>query len=297
METAILLIIAKTTWDGGFCYLAYDPVSGRIRRPVPRSSADDAKIRPHPQNKPLQVGLWYKFQLIPGESNNLTLPPHSQDDIFVKPYIITMHPPKFFEIPQVFDYANWLSPLYATLQPLANDKICDIFDPSFVFKRRYVNAGTNCPSVGVFQCQLNQLRATRTPGSKVPRILIHCKSNIIYNFPFTARNAEGWANFINSHNRSDEPVLLLFSTGRPLNGYPPDVHFDPPRCYILVVGFIKKYLPRPFNPREFFQIPHRQPFHTEQLSQQFPLQRASQQFYRGQLHPHHQGHFLLQPFN
>jgi hypothetical protein len=203
------------------------------------------------------------FQIL-GESNELTLLPHSHDDKFVKPFIMKLqYPPKSFQIQQVFD-THWL---YATLAPLAKDNICDIFDPSYLFKGRYVNAGTNCPSVGVFQCQLSQLRTTRRPGGKAPRILI--KSNIKYNFPFTARDAKGWANYINSHNRPDEPVLLLFSTGRPLNGYPPDVHFDPPRCYILVVGLIlsKRVLPEATTA-----------FHPRQLSQRFHPQLESQQF-------------------
>ncbi|XP_064650613.1 uncharacterized protein LOC135502061 [Lineus longissimus] len=259
MNTRALLIIAKTNWDGAHCYLSYDPIGHRILRPVtfdPGESLANARTKSLQCETPLEIGLWYKFalkeSLLTSVTDAVTLLPHKNDDRFVDTNIVRVDRPDISWMPQNFDImyeTQNRSSLFTILLTLAKSSIEEIFHPTKLIDCKYVNKGTDCPSVGVLQCFLGQLGACPAVSKeRKPKIEIHDEiSDKTYRFPFTAQNADGFANFINSNNRPEEPVLLLFSTGRPWTGYNADEPYDPPRCYVLCVGLVRKYLPRAFN--------------------------------------------------
>jgi hypothetical protein len=249
-KTITLLIIAKSSWNEGLCYLGYDQSSGKILRPVVspnHCTPEDSGIMPWGEGDDFQVGAYYTFKLpkflnIHDATNYSVSLPHRRDDLLVLeddvigPMLPWIEPLEPHESRTYATSFKTVSPLYRQLRPLAEDNIEDVFGLHFNFCERYIKKGTDCPSVGVFRCWKSKLDWC---SNDKPRIMIHGDVPQENRFlPLTAPNAEKYEDFINSGGE-DESVLLILSLGRPFTA---NFKFAPPRCYLLVVGLVRKYV-------------------------------------------------------
>ncbi|CAG2201900.1 unnamed protein product [Mytilus edulis] len=216
-----LRIIAKTTMEGGFCYLALDQSNGRILRPVFNIS-DGLCCWPN-KTIELEVGHLYNFRVIahPDDQSiqrNYMPFPHKNEDIIVTGFVeeLSSFQPLLTQLP-----------LKSLLLSLARLDIQDIFGPCVIKKHHYVDENTPCKSAGI-------LRSNASVKYNNSREKYYCKVKCrsgTYSMPVKAKDILG--------NCIYSDALIILGLGRPFAGgkrwYP---KYSPARSFYLLSEYI-----------------------------------------------------------
>ncbi|XP_031549778.1 uncharacterized protein LOC116287256 [Actinia tenebrosa] len=211
-----LNIIVQTRMKKGYCHLGFDSQSGRILRPFYRPIDGSCCW-----DTPLQIDKTYVFRILSSPRDGpkrLTPLPHNNEDLLVDNQAIKR------------ESNETASPdIFQRLKKLSKSSVEEIFGPG-IKENKYVDEGTDCPSVGVLGCMGSDLEMIRDPFEYRKR---RVKISGGYEPRFTAIDAEHIP-----EDLPDNPTLVVLGLGRPFAGTGQN-HFDPRRCYILVLRILQ----------------------------------------------------------
>ncbi|EDO35716.1 predicted protein [Nematostella vectensis] len=199
-----IVLIAKTDFGDGYCYLGWDIREKKICRPIPDRS--DGYYSWHFKHE-YDVGKAYEFTSKDIAQNWY---PKTPEDIGVsgKMSIIEENP-----MPNMF----------AELEAIAKNSVEEIWPniiEDFTFVRQDKN--TNHNSTGILKCRRDNLHYYKYSEHGVGKERMFLKNNKKYNFPLQ----------VIDHNLGDIPekedVLVVLGLARPLQG----------KCYIMAIGLL-----------------------------------------------------------
>lgn len=239
VQMITLRIICKAKMNGGYCYLGVDEGIPRLLRPI-------YNIEPHKccWDVNFVIGSLIEFQVIHHPDNQasnqpLTAYPHRNEDLIVNKE--TTAPVLGFE---------W-NPI--NLLPHCKKNIFEIFPKLTIQQNQkcfvYENAeNAKCPSAGILLAEQKDIKIESSFNEWKQKItktvhINNCKgpnSNMELRFSYTA--VEERLMFPTSQYENNGKSIVILGLGRPLKGdlgYP----FDPPRCYVLVVGILGFTMP------------------------------------------------------
>ncbi|XP_031570683.1 uncharacterized protein LOC116305007 [Actinia tenebrosa] len=215
-----LHIIAKTRMNRGSCHLGlcFNSGSSRIFRPLYRTQESQCCW-----NQPLELDKEYNFNILGTSGESFTPLPHSNEDLLVDHRSM-----------QILDSnVSSSDDVFTELQNMAKLSVEDIFGPNTIRQNKYVDEGSDCPSVGVLSCMGSNLEMIRDPFNYRKR---RVKIPGGYEPRFTASDAENIP-----EDLPDNPTLVVLGLARPFAGTGQN-HFDPKRCYILVLRILQNTL-------------------------------------------------------
>ena len=219
-SVAELDIIAKSRMNDGQCIMAIDR-SNKFYRPIYRTDADTCCW---PMWREFKVGYRYKFTILryPDDTAEALTPyPHRNEDTLVEKEV------ELVEEEVERESGDRRSDLYDCLYKSAVSNIEDIFEE--IQGRKYVDELTECSSFGILRCKERDLRVeTNEYGKK--RLIISLPDNVKYDLPLKAYEYDYPGN-------NNTEALVLLGLGRP---YDKEGQYSPKRCYILVVGILKR---------------------------------------------------------
>jgi hypothetical protein len=220
-----LTIVAKTILGNGFCYIGYSHECQRLFRPI-----YDARYL-NWRSDCMNVGDRYRFKVLPSPntipspnpilspnpipspnpilSPNPTHLPHSNDDVLVAA-----------ETPLKIASDDWA--FLAKLNELGKTTLEDIFGDGNVHWGRYVEVGTDCPSVGILKQTSVFIQDVRKNDGKIQ------KRVFLENTPTDLPLSNGVSPAILPATN----VLLVIGLAR--GGW--EKH--PEQCFLMVVGIL-----------------------------------------------------------
>ena len=168
-------------------------------------------------------GRTYRFVI--GDSTPKSAFPHKHEDIVVdrcpSPGHVQLQEPKLYEM----------------LLPSSTTVVTDIFPPDKIKENRYIEECTNCPSVGILRCKVPDIKISKNDSN------YRCEIFSEFNFPVTAQNRESLITDL-ADCAPENSLLVLLGLARPFAGTE-QCNFNPRRCYIMVIGIIRKELKKP----------------------------------------------------
>jgi len=200
-----LCIIAKTRFNAGFCYLGFSREDQCLIRPIYNTDVGHCCWS---KNQELDLGRWYRFHAY-SKQKDLTALPHSNDDLVVT---------------NKYNEGSPVEDLYSLLEPFSKGSTREIFGTYY----KFVNEGTDCPSLGVIKTQRKTL-STFMDNKNNMRIRFGNQD-----FRYTDLEAADL-----SAIPADDDVLLLVGLGRPWH-WEGDSFKGTKRCYILGLGVISQ---------------------------------------------------------
>lgn len=207
-----LIIVASTFMSETFeCVMAWDNEEKKLLRPVTEKK----------NSWPLRtftLGRTYRFVF--GDSTPKSAWPHKHEDIVVgkspSPGHVQLQEPELYEM----------------LVPSSTTVVTDIFPPDKIKKHRYIEECTNCPSVGILRCKVSDIKISKDDSN------YRCEIFSEFNFPVTAQNRESLITDF-TDCAPENSLLVLLGLARPFAGKGRN-NFNPRRCYIMVIGIIRK---------------------------------------------------------
>ena len=198
-----LIVVASTFMSAGYeCVMTWSEERNTLLRPVTNLATNSWRLGT------FQVGHKYKFEVVDLNPAN-AIWPHKSEDILVK-----ADPPPDEGIEAA---------LYDRLFDLSRESVTAVFHPGEIQEGKYIIEETQCPSVGILRCNSSDISIYRNTK-------IRCNISEIYDFSVTAQNQEKLIQMFPIEHENDFPILVLLGLARPW-----DI-FDPPRCYIMVIG-------------------------------------------------------------
>lgn len=184
------------------CVIIWSEERNTLLRPVTNLTTNSWRLGT------FQVGRKYMFEVVDLNPAN-AIWPHKSEDILVNAHPT---PDKGIE-----------TALYDSLFKLSKKSVTDVFNPGEIQEGKYIIEETQCPSVGILQCNSSDISIYRNTK-------IRCNISEIYDFPVTAQNQETLFQMFPIKHTKDFPILVLLGLARPWSKY------KPPRCYIMVIG-------------------------------------------------------------
>ena len=204
-----LIVVASTFMSAGYeCVITWNEERNRLLRPVTNLTTNSWRLGT------FQVGHKYKFEVVDLNPAN-AIWPHKSEDILVKADPL---PDEGIE-----------AALYDRLFDLSKESVTAVFHPGEIQEGKYIIEETQCPSVGILKCQSSDISIHRESQHN-GRETIRCKISGNYDFSVKAQNQETLIQMFPIEHENDFPILVLLGLARPW-----DI-FDPPRCYIMVIG-------------------------------------------------------------
>ena len=203
-----LIVVASTFMSAGNeCVITWSEERNKLLRPVTNLTTNSWRLGT------FQVGHKYKFEVVDLNPAN-AIWPHKSEDILVKADPL---PDEGTE-----------AALYDRLFDLSKESVTAVFHPGEIQEEKYIIKETQCPSVGILRCQSSDISIYREwyNGKEV----IRCKISGNYYLKVKAQNQETLIQMFPIEHKNDFPILVLLGLARPW-----DI-FDPPRCYIMVIG-------------------------------------------------------------
>lgn len=111
--------------------------------------------------------------------------------------------------------------------------VFNVFAPGVIHEGKYIIEGTECPSVGILQCNLSDIMMFKNPFNMSAT---RCWIFQVFDFPVKAQNQDALLKSLNGRP-ANAPVLVLLGLGRQFAGAGVNV-YNPRRCHILVIGVI-----------------------------------------------------------
>ena len=178
-----------------------------------------------------KVGQVYWFVILDSNPSN-AIWPHKSEDTIVQ---INPVPVSTVSAPRVpVQYTE--SEMYNMLFGSSVKSVFSLFAPGVIHERKYIIEGTECPSVGILQCNLGDIMMFKNPfNMSATRCRIEI-SDQEFVFPVTAQNQDALLTSLKERS-ANTSVLVLLGLARPLAGTDVNV-YNPRRCYILVIGVI-----------------------------------------------------------
>ena len=189
------------------CVITWSEERNKLLRPVTNLTTNSWRLGT------FQVGHKYKFEVVNLNPAN-AIWPHKSEDILVKADPL---PDEGIE-----------AALYDRLFDLSKESVTAVFHPGEIKEEKYIIKETQCPSVGILRCQSSDISIYQEwyNGKKV----IKCKISGNYYLKVKAKNQETLIQMFPIEHKNDFPILVLLGLARPWD------KFDPPRCYIMVIG-------------------------------------------------------------
>lgn len=217
-----LVVVASTFMSNSFeCVIGWSIEDEKLIRPVTNLEGNSWNLGT------FTVGRKYKFVIVDSNPVN-AIYPHKSEDIIVKDPRQTVigdppEPVKFTE-----------SQMYDMLFGSSVESVSSVFAPGVIHERKYITEKTECPSVGILQCHLGDIRMVEdSKSTKRCRIEI---SKQVFVFPVTAQNQAALSMSLKERS-ANTPVLVLLGLARPFAGTGNN-NYNPRRCYILVISMI-----------------------------------------------------------
>ena len=219
-----LVIAASTFMRNGFeCVIGWSIEDMKLIRPVTNVAGNSWKL------ETFTVGCQYEFVIVDSNPSD-AIYPHKSEDI-----IVGATPDLMFSTDPLtgvpFVPVNTESQMYNMLFGSSVESVYSVFAPGVIYEGKYIIEGTECPSVGILQCNLGDIMMYKNPFN-----ISRCRIFQVFDFPVTAQNRDALLNSLNERP-ANTPVLVLLGLGRPFAGTGDNV-YNPRRCYILVIGVI-----------------------------------------------------------
>ena len=219
-----LVIVASTFMRNGFeCVIGWSIEDMKLIRPVTNVAGNSWKL------ETFTVGCQYEFVIVDSNPSD-AIYPHKSEDI-----IVGATPDLMFSTDPLtgvpFVPVNTESQMYNMLFGSSVESVYSVFAPGVIYEGKYIIEGTECPSVGILQCNLGDIMMYKNPFNKS-----RCRIFQVFDFPVTAQNRDALLNSLNERP-ANTSVLVLLGLGRPFAGTGDNV-YNPRRCYILVIGVI-----------------------------------------------------------
>ena len=203
-----LIVVASTFMSAAYeCVITWSEERNKLLRPVTNLTTNSWRLGT------FQVGHKYKFEVVDLNPAN-AIWPHKSEDILVKADPL---PDEGIE-----------AALYDRLFDLSKESVTAVFHPGEIQEEKYIIKETQCPSVGILRCQSSDISIYRE--WKNGREAIRCKISGNYDLKVKAQNQETLIQMFPIEHENDFPILVLLGLARPWD------NFDPPRCYIMVIG-------------------------------------------------------------
>ena len=203
-----LIVVASTFMSAGYeCVMTWSEERNTLLRPVTNLTTNSWRLRT------FEVGHKYKFEVVDLNPAN-AIWPHKSEDILVK---ADRPPDEGIE-----------AALYDRLFDLSKESVTAVFHPGEIQEEKYIIKETQCPSVGILRCQSSDISIYREWYNGKEEI--RCKISGNYYLKVKAQNQETLIQMFPIEHKNDFPILVLLGLARPW-----DI-FDPPRCYIMVIG-------------------------------------------------------------
>ena len=227
-----LVIVASTFMRDGFeCVIGWSIENNKLIRPVTNLAGNSWILRT------FTVGCTYQFVIFDSNPSD-AIYPHKSEDIIVgaTPFLLvsTVPIPGALAVP-----VNTESQMYNMLFGSSVRLVINVFAPGVIHEGKYIIEGTECPSVGILQCNLGDIMMFKNPfNMSATRCRIEI-SDQVFDFPVTAQNQDALLKSLNERP-ANTPVLVLLGLARPFAGTGVNV-YNPRRCYILVIGVIMQH--------------------------------------------------------
>lgn len=204
-----LIIVATTFMKGGReCVMAWNKEKKKLLRPVTEKN-NSWRLRT------FTLGRTYRF--VTDGSTPKSAWHHKHEDIVVgkspSPRHVQLQEPELYEM----------------LVPSSTTVVTDIFLDK-IKEKRYIEECTNCPSVGILRCKVTDIKISKHDSK------YRCKIFFEFNFPVTAQNRALLITDL-ADCAPENSLLVLLGLARPFTG---ENNFNPRRCYIMVIGIIRK---------------------------------------------------------
>ena len=221
-----LVIVASTFMRNGFeCVIGWSIDDNKLIRPVTNLAGNSWIFGT------FTVGCKYQFVIV--DSNpSAAIYPHKSEDIIVEavPVLVV----NTFSLPVVPSVPmNTESQLYNMLFGSSVESVYSVFAPGVIHEGKYIIEGSECPSVGILQCNLGDIMMFKNPFNMSAT---RCRIFQVFDFPVTAQKQDALLKSLNERP-ANTPVLVLLGLARPFAGTGVNV-YSPRRCYILVIGAI-----------------------------------------------------------
>lgn len=227
-----LVVVASTFMSNSFeCVIGWSIKDKKLIRPVTNLEGNSWRLGT------FTVGCKYQFVIVNSNPGN-AIYPHKSEDIIVEKVIdglvlgATNVPVQFTE-----------SRMYNMLFGSSVESVSSVFDPGVICERKYIIKGTECPSVGILRCKVGEIEIyektnAANPSSTSKRCRIFQGAET-FDFPVKAQNGDALMTFNSppAAEYASNTILVLLGLGRPFAG--DGKVFDPPRCYILLIGVIR----------------------------------------------------------
>lgn len=227
-----LVVVASTFMNNGFeCVIGWSIKGKKLIRPVTNLERNSWI------SGTFTVGCKYKFVIVDSNPGN-AIYPHKSEDIIVEenPVQVAIRG----SVPRM-QFTE--SEMYDMLFGSSVDSVSSVFDPGVIHGRKYIIEETNCPSVGILRCKVEEIEMYEETNPGNPsRTSKRCRISQgveTFDFPVTAQNRDALMTVYSqpSAEYANNPILVLLGLGRPFAG--DNNSFDPLRCYILLIGVIR----------------------------------------------------------
>ena len=221
-----LVIVASTFMRDGFeCVIGWSIENNKLIRPVTNLAGNSWILGT------FTVGCKYQFVIFDSNPSD-AIYPHKSEDIIVgaTPVLLVSTVPisGALAVP-----VNTESQMYNMLFGSSVRSVFNVFAPGVIHEGKYIIEGTECPSVGILQCNLGDIMMFKNPFNMSAT---RCRIFQVFDFPVKAQNQDALLKSLNERP-PNTPVLVLLGLGRPFAGTGVNV-YNPRRCYILVIGVI-----------------------------------------------------------
>lgn len=213
-----LVVVASTFMSEGFeCVITWSDGLKKLLRPVTNLKKNSWTLGT------FRVGYEYQFAIVDFNPKE-AVAPHNREDIIVT---------KGKKTPNNIDGNSICEPeMYERLNGLSKKSVSAVFEPGIIEEKAYIIAKTVCPSVGILQCKLSDILMYHDAKGKM-----RCAVKE-YDFPMSAQNRDTLMKEFSTATQSENEILVLLGLARSFTG-PKEKPFDPPRCYIMVIGIIR----------------------------------------------------------
>ena len=219
-----LVVVASTFMRNSFeCVIGWSIKDKKLIRPVTNLEGNSWNLGT------FTVGRKYKFVIVKSNPGN-AIYPHKSEDIIVKDprQKVSGDPP----VPVQFTESQ----MYNMLFDSSVESVSSVFAPGVIHERKYITEKTECPSVGILQCHLGDIRMVEDSSDTSTK---RCRIEIskqVFVFPVTAQNQDALSMSLKERS-ANTPVLVLLGLARPFAGTGKN-NYNPRRCYILVINMI-----------------------------------------------------------
>ena len=220
-ESLQLVVVASTEMSEGFeCVIGWSKEDEKLIRPVTNLVTNSWNFGT------FTVGCEYKFVIVDSNPTN-AIYPHKSEDIKVKATPV-----------EVSGSLHNESQMYDMLLGSSEESVSSVFNPGPIYERKYIIKEEVCPSVGILRCKVGDIEMYHQNADLSKTRCKISQGSKTFDFPVKAQNRDALMSMNNpsSVEYASNPILVLLGLGRPYTG-PGDI-FDPPRCYIMVIGVI-----------------------------------------------------------